>query len=150
MANPPEHMRGVHLAACFGLKNIVQVMIDEDESGNVDSQADCGHTALSFAAEHGFKELSQFLLERGASADPKDTRDEWTPLFTAVCNRDEEMLEPLANAGADLEALHWHGSSPLGIAAYPGNESMAKRLLDRGAKVTPRGPEAEPYYHFVR
>ncbi|KAL4923581.1 ankyrin repeat-containing domain protein [Aspergillus undulatus] len=127
-----SEVRGVHLAACFGLVEACRVLIEEDEDGQVDSTTDLKQTPLWLAAQYGFPDLVQDLLGKGAFIESRETRKGCTPLYAAVQRGHEGVFHILANAGADIEARSELGNTPLGIAAELGLESMAKLLLERG------------------
>lgn len=106
---------------------------------------------LNAAAFHGHWQLSQFLLERGASATRADPTTGETPLHSALTNEDrmryDMVVSVLLAAGADPNAAtlpgvptgsfmrdcRTKGETPLHRAAAFGNAGTVRLLLDAGA-----------------
>jgi len=61
----PKNMTGLHLAAYFGVKVIVQLHLEQ--GANVDAADSYGRTPLSWAAQNGHTEVVQLLQDKGAS-----------------------------------------------------------------------------------
>ncbi|KAL4963059.1 ankyrin repeat-containing domain protein [Aspergillus stella-maris] len=127
-----NEMRGVHLAACHGLAEACLLLIDEDEGGNIDSTTDHEHTALWLAAQYGYPELVEILLEKGAFIEARETDKGCTPLYAAIRSNHAEVFHILANAGADMNAQSRYGKTPVSLAAELGLLTMSKLLLARG------------------
>jgi len=54
---------GLHIAAIRGYLEVAEVLFKHEINCNaVDTE---GNTALHFAAEHGYKEMTEFLLAKG-------------------------------------------------------------------------------------
>jgi hypothetical protein len=73
----PRHVRGLHLAACFGITELVEVVLQEQ--ANVESRDTYGRTPLSWAAQNGHEGVVKLLLEAKADVELKDG-DGLTPL----------------------------------------------------------------------
>jgi len=76
----------------------------------------------------------RWLIEHGA-----DVRMRWeatgeTPLHVAARRWGVELIELLLRHGAELEARDAHGRSAYALAALAGNASVARRLLELGAR----------------
>jgi hypothetical protein len=56
----PQKMTGVHLAAYFGLKEVIETLLKN--SHHLDSKNSYGRTPLSWAAKYGHKEVVKLLL----------------------------------------------------------------------------------------
>ena len=107
-----------------------------------------GLTALTFAAREGDIESAEALLDAGANVN-QATEYGWTPLLTAVNNRNYKLASFLLERGADPNLANKGGWTPLYIATdnrnieggdYPvpkpdlDHLEMIKALLDKGAK----------------
>jgi ankyrin repeat protein len=95
-------------------------------------------TALHYAAEHGDKELVEFLLAAKADADPMG----WyaTPLHLAIKGGYRDIVGLLISAGADVNQRHiqtqsGHSCTPLHLAAGSGNIEIVKLLIAKRAEV---------------
>jgi ankyrin repeat protein len=107
-----------------------------------------GLTALTFAAREGDLESAKALLDGGANVN-QTTEYGWTPLLTAVNNRNYKLALLLLERGADPNLANKGGWTPLYIATdnrnieggdYPvpkpdlDHLEMITALLDKGAK----------------
>jgi len=121
--------------------------------GVVNIRDNRGRTALSFAAEGGYKDVVQYLLNSGAGVGPKD-RSKRSPLYWALVNGEQDVMQLLmkdirsrkievkrqfvktmnrsAHESADIDG-NWRndkGQSPLSWAAGNGHEEAVLLLLD--------------------
>lgn len=101
-----------------------------------------GLTALHIAAEYGYSELIQLLIEFGADIEATDTQFLLRPLHLAAEFGHVESVELLLRAGADIVACDMHGCTPLHSSLltkvlednYYGNrEAVRWILLNSGA-----------------
>jgi ankyrin repeat protein len=107
-----------------------------------------GLTALTFASREGDLESARALLDGGANVN-QATEYGWTPLLTAVNNRNYKLALFLLERGADPNLGNKGGWTPLYLATdnrnieggdYPVPKSdldhleIVKALLDKGAK----------------
>ena len=79
----------------------------------------------------GEKRLVRYLISRGARANRLELGT--TALIAAMRYADEEMLEMLLEAGADVNQTNEKGISPLLRASLWGNEVAVEWLLEHGA-----------------
>jgi ankyrin repeat protein len=93
---------------------------------------------LNDTAKRAMPELSQFLLEHGASLQSTD-REGFTLLMQAVLSmepRRDQMVEWLLSKGADPNAKNGRGDTAYQLAARVGIPSTLNLLLKGGAKET--------------
>jgi ankyrin repeat protein len=74
-----------------------------------------GLTALVFAAREGDVESARKLIEAGADVN-QQTEYAWTPLLTAVNNRNYRVAKLLIERGADVNRANKGGWTPLYLA----------------------------------
>jgi ankyrin repeat protein len=74
-----------------------------------------GLTALVFAAREGDIESARALLDAGAGIN-QTTEYGWTPLLTAINNRNYVLAEMLIDRGADVNLANKGGWTPLYLA----------------------------------
>jgi len=89
---------------------------------------------------HGRAEAVLTLLANGASPLATDA-DGNTPLHGAVLSADAGVAAMLLDAAAPIDALNQAGLSPLATACRAANWTLARFLLERGAKPAPTGGE---------
>ena len=89
---------------------------------------------------HGRAEAVMTLLANGANALAADAEGN-TPLHGAVLSGEPIVAAMLLDAGAPINALNKVRLSPLTVACRAANWSVAKFLLERGAKPTPADGE---------
>ncbi|XP_067623254.1 uncharacterized protein [Eurosta solidaginis] len=111
--------------------NVANVLLEKDT--NVDSnEANGGFTPLHAAAECGYLELVNFLLQNKADVNARNDRD-WTPLHAAALNGHLEIVNALILKGANVNASVIDGCTPLHYAIENGHEKVANILLKHGA-----------------
>jgi ankyrin repeat protein len=111
-----------------------------------------GLTALVFAAREGDLESARALLDAGARIN-QTTEYGWTPLLTAVNNRNYALAALLVERGADVNLANRGGWTPLYLATdnrnieggdYPvpkpdlDHLDIIRRLLEKGANPNAR------------
>jgi ankyrin repeat protein len=75
----------------------------------------------------------RWLLEHGADADPVFAANGETPLHVAALRWDVDVVELLAERGADLQRRRAHGRTAYAIAELNGNHAVADWLRAHGA-----------------
>jgi ankyrin repeat protein len=90
-----------------------------------------GWTPLHFAAQANSARCVEMLLRGGANPTLSDS-DGNTALFRAVfaSRGSGEVIRLLRSAGADPNALNFHGVSPLTLARTIGNYNVAQFFAD--------------------
>jgi len=82
-------------------------------------------------------ELAELLLAKGAEIDELNTSDfysGYTPLFWAVYDNNEQLVNFLMDHGANVNATAKNAKTPLSLATESGYERIANLLKTRGAK----------------
>jgi hypothetical protein len=97
------------------------------------------HTALTFATARGSPEIMQALLELGLDVNEPDGTGR-TPLhYAAKSFSPAELIRPLLNHGARLDAKDANGCTPLDLLLRWRSEDEVRQLL--GPAVTRPSPE---------
>ena len=124
----PRQVTGLHLAAYFGIKEAVIVLLGQGQIA--DWQESHGRTPLSYAASSGHEAVVKLLLATdGVEADAKD-KDDQTPLSLAAFSGHEAVVKLLlATDGVEADAKDKDGRTPLSLAASSGHEAVVKLLL---------------------
>ncbi|MEZ5681687.1 MAG: ankyrin repeat domain-containing protein [Erythrobacter sp.] len=102
-------------------------------------------TPLQIAAQLGFIEGIEILLDHGALVDPSNIAGE-TPLISAVHRRDLEMIRVLIEKGANPSRADNSGRTARDYAVLLGNrspvlEEIDKALAERSAPAQTYGPK---------
>ncbi|KAL3470245.1 ankyrin repeat-containing domain protein [Aspergillus californicus] len=123
-------------AANHGYTSIVEELLREK-----DIEIDCqdtsyGLTPLAAAACYGHAEITRQLLATGRVDIHKQNRLHQTPIFLAILNRNEEVMQTLLDEKAlDLACQDNVGRNLLSVAALKGQISVVKTLLRKGVAV---------------
>lgn len=107
----------------------------------VDAKDENESTALHQAADHGWIDVCDILIDRGANIDAVNGYG-WRPLHIASFRGHIELCRALLDRGADIQAITQdEGESALHIAAYLGNEVLCELLLNRGVSLEVKNAE---------
>jgi ankyrin repeat protein len=128
----PKQMTGLHLAAYFGIKVVVQLLLDQ--GADVKATDTRGETSLHVASRNGHYEVVQLLLNQGADHKAACMKG-GTSLHVASGNGHREVVQLLLEKGADVEAKDNLHRTPLYLASGNGHREVIQLLLDQGANV---------------
>jgi hypothetical protein len=135
--SPPEEVPGLWVAAIFGLKETVGLLLEK--GADIDAKVSkrkvalSGETALYGAAERGHEAVVRLLLEKGADVAMKNNGR--TALHGAANRGRETVIRLLLEKGADIAAKDNNGETALHSAASHGHETVVRLLLEKGAGV---------------
>ncbi|MCX6278007.1 MAG: ankyrin repeat domain-containing protein [Bacteroidetes bacterium] len=105
---------------------------------NPNTALESGVTALMIAAENGYADIVQALLEMGAVVNAKRFDIGATALHFAGQNGHYDVVEDLLKNGADVNAKMNDGKTALMAAALDGHTEIVNQLLDHGAIINER------------
>jgi ankyrin repeat protein len=128
----PRQMTSMHLAAYFGLSDIVQTLIWNQH--DPDTEDSSKRTPLSWASANGHEAVVKILLDTGAAVNPVDGYGK-VPLLLAAGNGHETVVKMLLDRGAAVDKVDTTGFTLLLWASENGHEGVVKTLLERGAAV---------------
>ena len=94
-----------------------------------------GRTALYIAAQHGHREIAEFLLRRGANVNEAMPVNQQTPLHVAAHGGHDEVVSFLLGAKANANVQDYLGVTPMHEAAAGGHASTIRLLFANGAIV---------------
>jgi uncharacterized protein len=92
-----------------------------------------GWTPLHYAASGNAPEVTRWLLSQRVAVDPRAPNGR-TPLMQAARFADEQIVDELLAAGADLKLVDQFGSSAIDGARSVGRDKLADRLEARAKK----------------
>ncbi|KAF8541727.1 ankyrin repeat-containing domain protein [Trichophaea hybrida] len=120
----------LHRAIATGIPELVSAILDGDEV-DINAEDFFGKKGLHRAANGGFPDVLEILLNRGA--DPNDTDNifnkEWTAVMHACSSGSLRCVEILYDAGADIEAVsRYEDISAVAVAARFGHFEIVMML----------------------
>ncbi|KAG9494768.1 hypothetical protein J7337_013907 [Fusarium musae] len=138
---PPRLTSRLHIAAYFGLENIVQKLLLT--CSQADLTDDYNRTPLSYAAEQGYETVIELLIDNGADKDSQGTdkyeHEGRTPLSFAAEKGHEAAIRTLINQKACIHltcnTILGQGWTPLSFATQCGHKAVVTLLLESGAEL---------------
>jgi Ankyrin repeats (3 copies) len=123
----PREITGVHLAAYFGLTEMIKTLLDNDF--HQDPKDQNNQTPLSYAAWWGHETVVRLLAELDdVEADSKDELG-GTPLSYAAERGHEAVVRLLAERDdVEADSKDESGRTPLSYAAWWGHEAVVRLL----------------------
>ena len=124
-----ENVKGIHIAAGFGLTSAVRALLKEGQNPDIADSQNC--SPLHWAVRYGHEDMVELLLSKtGVDCNRKHHDFDATPLSLAVYYRHEGCIRALlANEAVEPNTHEPFGDSLLSHAAHEGNQSLVKLLL---------------------
>lgn len=126
----PLGFTGLHLAAYFGLKSVVQSMIRQCDQFHV--RDSMGRTPFVWAVYAGHEEVVKLFLEHGVDTHKSDS-DGRTPISLAASAGWIVIVNILLDHHVDPDSRDIDDQTPLSWSAYRGHNEVARLLVKRGA-----------------
>ncbi|XP_068728378.1 transient receptor potential cation channel subfamily A member 1-like [Montipora capricornis] len=128
-----DKITAFHMACGAGALQIVKLFASKDhEICRVTLVCAQGWTPLHLAAMNNHADVVKYLLEKGASVDPRD-KQRRTPLFLAAERGGTEAVKILISSGANVRAKDVDLRSCVRVAV--GNAATMEVLLQRRAAI---------------
>jgi uncharacterized protein len=124
----------LHLAAFFGKKDAVRLLLNKGAEVNARSTNAMANTPLHAAAAGKDTETAKILLDHGANANARQ-HGGWTALHAAAQNGDVEMARALIAHGADVQARADNNQNALDLALTKAQQAMVDFLETNGARL---------------
>ncbi|KAH7191132.1 hypothetical protein DER44DRAFT_103212 [Fusarium oxysporum] len=126
----PRQMVGLHLAAYFGIRSSIQILISRNPVNLRDSY---GGTALSYATGQGHVAIVKLLLDTVAVDINAQDENGRTPLWWAAAGGHVAIVKLLLNTEeVDIDARDENDMTPLWWAARQGHDAIVRFLLGTG------------------
>jgi len=143
-------MLDIFEASVLGNLQQVKNLIDQEPS-LVNSYSPDGFTPVALAAYLGQKDVTQYLLEKGANVNAMaKNATGFTPLTGAIANNHVEISKILVKRGADVNHRYEGGASPLMEASQNGNLELVRFLLENGADPTAKTEDGKTPMSFAK
>ncbi|HEV8542963.1 MAG TPA: ankyrin repeat domain-containing protein [Verrucomicrobiae bacterium] len=142
-----RHGPPLSLAAERGNKKAVELLLGAGANINAQWQTD-GTTPLHRAALHGYVQLSQFLIEKGAQVNSADSYGS-TPLHLAAQAGQVEEIGFLVKNGGDLRAVNRGEDTPLLYASASRQNLAVKALLELGSEANAQDKDGRSSLHYA-
>jgi ankyrin repeat protein len=98
----------------------------------INARDDRDQTPLHYAAREGELQVVEWLIEKEAEVDAKDSQDGRTPLSCAAGNGHLEVVKSLLDKGAEVDSKDNWGRTPLIYTAANGHLEMVRLLVATG------------------
>ncbi len=118
-------------------KNIKEVRRHLNEGADVNKKDVNGQTPLHHAAESGYTEVAQTLIERGARVNSKDNEGR-TPLHLAAEIGYTPTIDLLITKGARVHSKDKNGRIPLHYTVIVNRKEATRFLISKGSTVDAR------------
>ncbi len=133
-AHAPDGYHALGLAAFFGRRAIVSLLLDAGADVNAPSrnamQVMPLHSAVASRNRDAATEVVRLLIDRGADVNASQAGG-WTPLHQAASAGCPELVRLFLDRGADPGAASTGGKTPADVAAERGHAELAQLLRDR-------------------
>ncbi len=120
------------LAAFFGQRAVVELLLDRGAQVNVPSKNAQKVTPLHGAVSRGDIAVARLLLDKGAEVNARQERG-FTAIFSAAGAGNIELMELLVKHGADVNARSDDGKSAYDLAVERKQQPAAEWLKKRSA-----------------
>lgn len=107
-------MTALHLAAKCGNIRACELLLKATSTRSrlINCPDDGGWTPLVWACEHGYANVANFLMHKGADAAVRDVEHN-VALHWSAFSGSSHIVELLLNKGCDVNAVNAHGDTPL-------------------------------------
>ncbi len=128
----PDGFPLLGLAAFFGHREVVDLLLRHGAEVNAVSRNATGYTALTGAVAGGHAEIAAALLAAGANANHRYGAG-YTPLYEAAAGGKTKIVALLLAHGADPNARTDDGQTPFLVAEAKGHADVAALLRQHQA-----------------
>ena len=130
---PQQLTSGIHLAAFFGLQNIIERYCDRGDDLEVTD--DKGQPPLLWAIDQEYPEVVRVLVKYISSREQQTLSHSSESLLWAVEKGNKEIVSLLIPFQDQIESRTDEGRTPLSVAAQTGDEGIVKLLMEAGAEI---------------
>jgi ankyrin repeat protein len=113
LAGHPEYLsspKAMTIAIMRDRPDVVELLLDLGMSPDIENPEEGKLHPLHVAAYHDSLAIARLLIARGAQIDPREARYESTPLWGAVWDQQQRMIDFLSPLSSDVWALGFTGN----------------------------------------
>jgi len=112
----PGELASIHWAAGAGNIEIVQYLLSDDINENPNLTRGNNFTPLHAASMHGFTEVVELLIEKGANVNIQTDPQKYAPIHSASFGGHLETIKVLVKNGADVTLKNYRNELPIDTA----------------------------------
>ena len=112
----PGELASIHWAAGAGNIEIVQYLLSDDISENPSLTRGNNFTPLHAASMHGFTQVVELLIEKGANVNIQTDPQKYAPIHSASFGGHLETIKVLVKNGADVTLRNYRNELPIDTA----------------------------------
>jgi ankyrin repeat protein len=131
----------LHVTSWYSLSRMNSVLLEQENDRSVsivDAVDVRSFTPLKMAAAHGHRGVMNILIDHGADI-PFKSKDNRNALWFAVHGRHLEIVKFLVENHVEVNTGDVSTGTATCIAAWSGDSTILKRLLDNGADINGQG-----------
>ena len=145
-----RHELDIFEASVLGKLEQVKNLVDQDPS-LINSYSPDGFTPVALAAYIGQKEVTEYLIMKGADVNAiAKNATGFTALTGAIANNHVEISKILVKRGADVNHRYEAGVSPLMEASLNGNVELVNFLIANGADPNAKTKDGKTPMSFAK
>lgn len=119
-----------------GVKNALNPRGQSGKRANIEARdPGIGNTPFIWAAFHGYVEIMDYLLQRGANIEAVSNDGHKTALLLASYGGHTDAVVLLLRSGAQIDAANSRGDTSLAIASYMNHVDVVNVLIKRRANL---------------
>lgn len=112
----PDELASIHWAAGVGNIELVQYLLSDEINENPSLTRGNNFTPLHAASMHGFTEVVELLIEKGANVNIQTAPQKYAPIHSAAFGGHLETIKLLVKNGADVPLRNYRNELPIDTA----------------------------------
>ncbi|KAK1828991.1 ankyrin repeat-containing domain protein [Podospora conica] len=139
-----KNMTALHIAAYFGSLPLVNSLLESGHGHEIHEHDTWDNQPLHWAADRGYVNVCERLIEKGADINDGISTGSWTPLHMAASSGQSEVIACLLAHNAQINAIANEVGTALTLAILGRQYHAAETLLRYGADAISAAADSEP------
>ena len=139
-----KNMTALHIAAYFGSLPLVNSLLESGHEHEIHEHDTWDNQPLHWAADRGYVNVCERLIEKGADINDGISTGSWTPLHMAASSGQSEVIACLLAHNAQINAIAHEVGTALTLAILGRQYHAAETLLRYGADAISAAADSEP------